>query len=1052
MPPIFEKIMKHNNDKKFSKRAQLSPLKKVLLSVFPLTVAASAIAEQQEVWLEDFNDAAINNKGAIFNTIDMENVTKWSIDVENAGLENQSDWFKVTNQRFEGRDIGGDAAWMSEVINITDMTDVSFSLLVSESGTHEASDFVDVLYALDGGDFVRVENWQAQGNDNHTLIDDFGSVTISVAIPSASSLQLKVVMANSSGSEYTRIDDVRVIAGEQSGGEEPEPTPEPTPTPVTQDLFFSEYVEGSSFNKAIELYNPTDAAISLSDYQFKLYSNGSDQPTSVANLSGEILAGDVFVIGGTQISDDSELLGYVDAQVSAVNFNGDDYFELVKQDQVIDSFGQRSVRESWGRDKTLVRKPEVMQGDNIVDNAFDPDEQWLEYDRDTFTFLGSHNGDGGGGGGGGTEPPAPVDFGLCGDQATLISAIQGSGETSTMVNQTHIVEGVVTNALPDLQGFIVQEELADGDSNDATSEALFVFLNGRTNLPEQGNKVRVQGNISEFFNRTQLSLTDEYLDCGQGATIEPKTLTLPVADSTQFEALENMLVSLPQSLSVTDTFNLTRFGQFAVSNGRLFIPTNIYAPNSPEALALADRNSRNKLFVDDKTSQQNPEVVPYPSPSLSYNTPIRLGDKVTALQGTLDFSFGNYQVLPTTAPVFSPANARSSEVISRAADELKIASFNVLNYFNGNGDGTGFPTPRGADNPEEFERQQTKIVAALAEIDADVFGLMEIENDGFEETSAIAQLVRELNSQVGENTYDYIALSGSGIGADAIAVGIIYKPSTVTPVGNAATISTTPFDFGNRQPLAQTFATTASDGSEESFTLVVNHFKSKGGCGSASGANQDQNDGQGCWNLLRTQASNGLLSWLATNPTGVAEEDVLIVGDLNAYGKEDPIAALTNAGYSNLLSTKVGPSAYTYSFGGEMGYLDHALSSPSLTSQVQQVQAWHINADEPRAFDYNVEFKSAAQQAAFYAPTAFRASDHDPVIVTVRLGTQTEGVLGDFDGDNDVDINDIRALLLAIRSNNIDLATQDINQDGVVNFADVRAMYGLCTRARCRAE
>ncbi|REL27241.1 DNA degradation protein EddB [Thalassotalea euphylliae] len=1039
--------MKDNNDKKFSKGMRLSPLQKVFLAAFPMSLATAVSAEQQEVWLENFNDTALNNKGALFNTIDMENVTKWSIDVSNANLENEFDWFKVTNQQFEGRDIGGDSAWMSEQISISDLTNVSFSLKVSESGTHEPSDYVDIFYSLDGGDFVRVDNWQEQGNSEHTLIDDFSAVTVSVAVPSANTLQLKVVMANSSGSEYTRIDDVSVVAGEQSGGgEEPDPI---DPMPVGPDLFFSEYVEGSGFNKAVEIYNPTDDAISLSGYQFKLYSNGSSQPTSVANLSGEVLAGDVIVIGGSQISSDSDLLNYVDVQESAINFNGDDYFELVKQDQVIDSFGQRGVRESWGANKTLVRKPEVTQGDNVVDNAFNPDDQWLEYDSNTFTFLGSHNSSGGGDGG---EPPEPIDFGQCGDQATLISAIQGAGDASAVVNQTHIVEAVVTNVLPDLQGFILQEELADNDADTQSSEALFVFLNNRVNLPTLGNKVRVQGNVSEFFDRTQLSLSAELLDCGQGEAIAPQEITLPVTGSAQLESLENMLVTLPQSLSVTNTFNLTRFGQFEVSNGRLFNPTNIYPAGSPQAQALAERNSRNTLFVDDKKSSQNPDVVPYPSPALSYNTPIRLGDKVANLQGTLDFSFGNYQLLPTLAPVFTAANPRSEEVISAAADELKIASFNVLNYFNGNGDGTGFPTPRGADNEQEFDRQQSKIIAALAQIDADVVGLMEIENDGFGDNSAIAQLVRELNASVGANTYDFVALPGAGIGSDAIAVGMIYKPSKVSPVGNAATISTTPFDFRNRQPLAQTFATNVGGNGEERFTIAVNHFKSKGGCGSATGANQDQNDGQGCWNLLRTQAATGLVNWLATNPTGIDEDDVLIVGDLNAYGKEDPINAITASGYTNLLAAKIGPSAYTYSFGGEMGYLDHALASGSLAAQVQQVQAWHINADEPRAFDYNLEFKTSEQQTSFYAPTAFRASDHDPVIVTVRLGGAEQSLVGDFDGDQDVDINDIRALLTAIRANNIDLATQDINQDGTVNFSDIRAMYGLCSRNRCRAE
>ena len=147
----------------------------------------------------------------------------------------------------------------------------------------------------------------------------------------------------------------------------------------------------------------------------------------------------------------------------------------------------------------------------------------------------------------------------------------------------------------------------------------------------------------------------------------------------------------------------------------------------------------------------------------------------------------------------------------------------------------------------------------------------------------------------------------------------------------------------------------------------------------------DQGDGQGCWNELRTQASNTLTAWLNTKPTGTNDNDILIIGDLNAYGKEDPINAITSANYQNLVAQYQGTSAYSYSFGGEIGYLDHALASNDLASQVVDTTIWHINADEPRIFDYNTEFKSPEQLSSYYGEDSYRASDHDPVIVLLNL-------------------------------------------------------------------
>jgi hypothetical protein len=147
----------------------------------------------------------------------------------------------------------------------------------------------------------------------------------------------------------------------------------------------------------------------------------------------------------------------------------------------------------------------------------------------------------------------------------------------------------------------------------------------------------------------------------------------------------------------------------------------------------------------------------------------------------------------------------------------------------------------------------------------------------------------------------------------------------------------------------------------------------------------DTGDGQGNCNMTRTKAAGALMRWLATDPTGAGDPDVLIVGDMNSYAMEDPIRAVTNAGYINLVRTLAGAGAYSYVFDGQSGYLDHALASPVLAPRVTGISEWHINADEPVALDYNVEFKTANQVNTFYAADPFRSSDHDPVIVGINL-------------------------------------------------------------------
>ncbi len=145
----------------------------------------------------------------------------------------------------------------------------------------------------------------------------------------------------------------------------------------------------------------------------------------------------------------------------------------------------------------------------------------------------------------------------------------------------------------------------------------------------------------------------------------------------------------------------------------------------------------------------------------------------------------------------------------------------------------------------------------------------------------------------------------------------------------------------------------------------------------------DASDGQGNCNLTRKAAAEELAAWLATDPTGSGDTDYLVIGDLNSYGKEDPIVALQGAGYTDLARHFIGDSVYSYVFGGQWGTLDYAMSSSSLTSQVSGATVWHINADEGIFLDYNQEFNPAY----VYAPDAYRSSDHDPVVVGLTLYT-----------------------------------------------------------------
>ncbi len=510
--------------------------------------------------------------------------------------------------------------------------------------------------------------------------------------------------------------------------------------PASADLYFSEYVEGSSNNKALEIYNSSNSAVSLSNYKVEMYFNGSTTTGLTINLTGSIPAQGVFVLAHGSAS--ATILATANQTNSAGWYNGDDAIVLKNGNTIIDSIGQVGVDPGaeWGtgltstQDNTLRRKTSTTTGDVTISNAFDPAAEWEGYAQDTFDHLGTYQGSSNGGGntGGGNTGG---NTGNCGQAATLISAVQGSGASSPLVGNTLSIEAIVVADYQNanqLGGFFVQEEDAQTDSNAQTSEGIYIASTSAVNV---GDRVRISGSVAETFGVTQLASATVTV-CASGQPLPtPANVSLPVASLDNFETIEGMSVAIPQTLTVNETYQLGRYGQVLLANGRLQTPTNIVEPG-PAASALQTQNNLNKLMMDDASNLQNPDPVIFPAPGLSAENTLRSGDTVANLQGVITYDFGVYRLLPTSTPNFIHTNARPLSPITDSAANLKIASFNVLNFFNGNGTGGGFPTSRGANTAAEFARQKAKIVSALAGLNADVIGLIEIENDGYGSTSA----------------------------------------------------------------------------------------------------------------------------------------------------------------------------------------------------------------------------------------------------------------------------------------------------------------------------
>lgn len=518
-----------------------------------------------------------------------------------------------------------------------------------------------------------------------------------------------------------------------------------------------------------------------------------------------------------------------------------------------------------------------------------------------------------------------------------------------MTGEPATVTGIVTLVSAG-QGVFIQSRDDDGDP--ATSEGLYLDSAILADDVSVGDLVAASGTIAELGESddtlTALTGIGAFRICASHQPLTTEQFGLPL-DEDELESLEAMNLEWSEPLHITDTYRLAQ-GDIRLSSGTILpIPTEVARPGNDARRQLAQNRSAS---VYARLAPGSAAVLPAGASLLSGSAV--LGHDGQGLRLMLRDDLNVLE--PTLYGIAPPADGK-----------LRVLSLNLHNYFNGDGRGGGFPTSRGAGSSQEFRRQRDRLAATIGQIKPQLVAVMELENDGFGPYSAAADFIADLERASG-GSWLAVSLGGpgdpdAGIGEDEITVGLFYDQSTLGLKGRARTLDSEPFRERSRQPLAQAFVDLDSG---QSFTVIVNHLKSKGSCPD-SGRNADLRDGQGCWNEARTEAAREVARWARQLSDATSQGRVLVVGDMNAYRMEDPVSALIDSGLTDLTAPSGPRPSYSYFYGGQAGTLDYAFSSPGLLPFVAAARVININSPWPPNMDLPQPW--------------LRSSDHDPVIV-----------------------------------------------------------------------
>jgi 5'-nucleotidase len=566
-------------------------------------------------------------------------------------------------------------------------------------------------------------------------------------------------------------------------------------------------------------------------------------------------------------------------------------------------------------------------------------------------------------------------------ELTTIAAVQGTGDATPLPAATPVtVEGIVTAyyASPsNYRGLYLEAADPAAEGPAGASDGIFVFFNAANPAVAVGDKIQVTGTPSEFQNQTQLSATAaaNYTVIQAGAGV-PAAVPLPdtVLGSAR-EAFEGMLVQPSGSYVLASTHELFNFGSLWLSAGKAAVtPTELADAGSPDGAAIAADNAARRILIDDGYSIRVDAAAHVgEQPYFTKNTVVRLGDTLVppATPMVLGYGFSQWRLQPQLPLTDASPATYKPTFTSAVGGDVQFGSFNVFNYFTTLSSAN--PDARGAATAAQFATQRSKIVSAINGLGADIVALEEVENNvqyGEPVDTALANLVAGLNDAAGAGTWAFVptpAVLATPGATDVITTAIIYKPALADPVGDSFADTDDVWDIA-RKPVAQTF-----DIGGRTVTVIANHLKSKS---PPEGGGTEPADGQGFFNTERVAEANRLVQWIGDISADEDKgDDVILLGDFNSYGQEDPVQVLAAAGLTDLVPAQT-DDQYTYSFNGMLGSLDHAFVTPSLAGAVTGVGVWGINSAEWGDRGYMF--------AATDPGTPFRSSDHDPVVIGVN--------------------------------------------------------------------
>ena len=533
---------------------------------------------------------------------------------------------------------------------------------------------------------------------------------------------------------------------------------------------------------------------------------------------------------------------------------------------------------------------------------------------------------------------------ICQSEVTPIPLLQGDGYSSPLAGTESTVRGIVTYIARG-DGFYIEEP--GPQRNADSSKALFVSDEDLSRSVLPGLQLALRGTVSELGSSldklTSLTNLSGHEICAENLELPLTQAELPL-NSAEREALEGMRLSFDQELTVTDVYNQFR-GELALSSsGVHWVSTEIKMPGSA-ALALERKNRNHSLLA---------------IPGDAISGPLSVGSTFDTTVGLMGHNGHKQQLFLDSAQVENGPAPESPD--PPAAGAIRVVSSNLLNFFNGDGKGSGFPTERGAESLEDFNAQSARIHAAMTIMQPDLLAVQELENDGFGPDSAARSLLAVLND-TGHDDWAFIEPETGRIGGDVITVGLFYRQQVLESVGPARVLGGPEFQRLSRQPLAQLFRERRTG---KTFLVAANHLKSKGRCPD-DGENSDQEDGQGCWNSARVSAVRAQAPWLEELAAESGTDNIMILGDMNAWRNEDPIRQFRKFGYADLVEQLSGLPQYSFLYWGQIGTLDYALASPALAEHARRAEIWHINANWPQKMEQLQPW--------------LRASDHDPVIV-----------------------------------------------------------------------